>query len=64
MKSKRSPSFLSSLVPPSVGANSAYNLRNANNIETVLVNSQLYYNSFLPLVIRLEHFAIRNRRLV
>ena len=52
MKSELSPSYLSSLVPPSVGANSAYNLRNANNIETILANSQLYYNSFLPSVIR------------
>ena len=52
MKSELSPSCLSSLVPPSVGANSAYNLRNANNIETVLANSQLYYNSFLTSVIR------------
>ena len=51
MKSELSP-YLSSLVPPSVGANSAYNLRNANNIDTVLANSQLNYNSFLPLVIR------------
>ena len=52
MKSELSPSYLSSLVPPSVGANSAYNLRNANNIETILANSQLHYNSFLPSVIR------------
>ena len=43
--------YLSSLVPPSVGVNSAYNLWNANNIETILANSQLYYNSFLPSVI-------------
>ena len=52
MKSELSPSYLSSLVPPSVGANSAYKLRNANNIETILANSQQYYNSFLPSVIR------------
>ena len=52
MKSELPPSYLTSLVPPSGGANSAYNLRNANSIETVQANSQLYYNSFLPSVIR------------
>ena len=50
--SELSPSYLSSLIPPSVGANSAYNLRNANSIETVLAHSQLYDHSFLPSVVR------------
>ena len=48
MKSEHSPSYLSSLVPLSVGTSSAYNLWNANNIENVLADSQLYYKSFLP----------------
>ena len=52
MKSEFSPSYLSALVPPSVGPKSTYNLWNANNIEIVLAHSQLYYNSFLPSVIR------------
>ena len=52
MKSELSPYYLSSVDPLSVGVNSADNLRNANNIEIVLANSQLYYNSFLPSVIR------------
>ena len=52
MQSGLSPSYLSSLVPPTVGANIAYNPRNPNNIQTVHANSQLYFNAFLPSVIR------------
>lgn len=46
------PSYLSSLVPPTVTANVSYNLRNPNNIQTVHAHTQLYYNSFLPSTIR------------
>ncbi|MES9992730.1 MAG: reverse transcriptase family protein, partial [Candidatus Thiodiazotropha sp.] len=52
MYSGLSPTYLSSLIPPTVGANVTYNLRNPNNIQTIHTNSQLYYNSFLPSVIR------------
>ena len=37
-------------LPPTVGANIAYNLRNPNNIQTVHAISQLYFNFFLPSV--------------
>ena len=42
------PDYLSSMVPGIVGNNSSYNLRNAQNLNTVQANSQLYYKSFLP----------------
>ena len=44
--------YLTTLIPPIVGNTSTYNLRNANDIVTVHAHSQLYYNSFLPSVIR------------
>ena len=47
-----SPPYLSSLVPPSVNRASSYNLRNANDIRTVPARTKLYYDSFLPSVIR------------
>ena len=53
MKSGLCPTYLSSLVPPSVGNNTVYSLRNANDIQTPQTNTQLYYNSFLPSVVRL-----------
>lgn len=46
------PSYLSALIPPTVNALSTYNLRNANNIQTIDSRTSLYYNSFLPSVIR------------
>ena len=47
-----SPDYLSSLVPPTVGSLTPYPLRNATNIQTIHSALQLYYNSFLPSVIR------------
>ena len=47
-----SPNYLSSLVPPSVGNTTNYPLRNSSNLHTIHTNSQLYFNSFLPSVIR------------
>ena len=41
--------YLSSLVPPTVGNISQYNLRNETNLQTIPARSQQYYNSFLPL---------------
>ena len=52
MKSGMSPHYLTTLIPPIVGNTSTYILRNANDIGMVHANSQLYYNSFLPSVIR------------
>ena len=44
--------FLSSLVPPTVGSTTTYNLRNFSNLQTIHASSQLYYKSFLPSVTR------------
>ena len=48
------PSYLSSLVPRPDQNTLRYNLRNANNIRTILLAllTSQYYNSFLPAVIR------------
>ena len=46
------PSYLTSSVPPTVGNNTIYSLPSATNIQTIHARSQLYYNSFLPSVIR------------
>ena len=46
------PNYLSSLVPPTVGNNTAYSLRNASDYTYIRSNTQLYYNSFLPSVVR------------
>ena len=46
------PNYLQSLVPPTIGNCSRYNLRNVYDIRTVRANSELYYKSFLPSVIR------------
>ena len=47
-----SPSYLSDLVPQSVNTISYYNLRNANDLESVASRTNQYYNSFLPSVVR------------
>ena len=46
------PDFLSSLVPPTVGNNKAYSLHNASDYKYIRSNTQLYYNSYLPSVVR------------
>ena len=46
------PDYLHSLVPPTIGNTSRYNLRNINDLQTVHAKTQLYFNSFLPSVIR------------
>ena len=46
------PDYLSPLVPPTVGNNTAYSLRNASDYKYIRSNTQLYYNSFLPSVVR------------
>ena len=52
MLSELCPEYLFSLIPPSVGNNTTYNLRNSKNLQTMHSNVQLYYKSFLPSVIR------------
>ena len=52
MKNGLTPTYLSSLVPPVVGQRSQYPLRNSPDVETLPARTQLYYNSFLPSVIR------------
>ena len=46
------PDYLSSLVPPTVGYNSAYSLHNASDYKYIRSNTQLNYNFFLPSVVR------------
>ena len=46
------PAYLSSLLPPLVGAMSRYPLRNSEQYQTIDAKSQLYNNSFLPSTIR------------
>ena len=52
MQNDLSPDYLCSLVPPIVGNTSSYPLRNANDLQVIHANSQLYYNSFLPSAVR------------
>ena len=46
------PDYLSLLAPPTVGNNTAYSLHNASDYKYIRLNTQLYYNSFLPSVVR------------
>ena len=46
------PLYLSYLVPPQVQNVSRYNLRNANNVQTLVSHTSQYFHSFLPSVIR------------
>ena len=52
MQNDLTPNYLRSLVPATVGSASSYPLRNANNLQTVRANSQLYYYSVLPSTVR------------
>ena len=47
-----SPPYLSTLIPPLVGQISRYNLRNANDLQTIDARTTLYFNSFLPSTVR------------
>ena len=47
-----SPPYLSTLVPPLVGQSSRYNLRNANDLQTIDARTTQYFNSFLPSTVR------------
>ena len=52
MQNGLTPNYLCSLVPATVGSASSYPLRNALNLQSIHAKSQLYYNSFLPSVVR------------
>ena len=52
MKSNLCPTYLSSLVRQTVNSISRYNLRNANDLQTINARTSLYYNSCLPSTIR------------
>ena len=52
MSTNVSPSYLFFLVHQSVDHASSYNLRNSHNLQPMLTGTNLYYNSFLPSVIR------------
>ena len=52
MYNNLTPDYFSSLVPSSVNEVSRYNLRNANDVQTINARTALYFNSFLPPVIR------------
>ena len=46
------PSYLSSLVPQSINNLSQYSLRNAGNLQSIHARTNLYFQSFLPSVVR------------
>lgn len=46
------PDILSNLVPPYTRETNPYNLRNADDIQTIHARTNIYYNSFLPATIR------------
>jgi len=45
------PPYLCSFVPDTVGARTAYSLRNADQLQTVQTRTVLYSNPFLPSVV-------------
>ena len=47
-----SPDYLAEMVPERVSQISPYNLRNSDDYLTIRTSSQLYFNSFLPSVVR------------
>ena len=47
-----SPQHLSDLVPATIESSLNYNLRNSNNVHLVNARTALYYNYFLPSVVR------------
>ena len=46
------PDYLAEMAPGRVNQIYSYNLRNSDDYLTVRTNSQLYFNSFLPSVVR------------
>jgi hypothetical protein len=56
------PGYLIEACPPLVGAASAYNLRNAENIALPPSNKQGYSNSFFPSTVRLWNDLDKNTK--
>ena len=54
MNNNITPSYLSDLVPGTVSSATRYNLRNSNNIMTILGRTNSYLSSFLPSTVRDE----------
>jgi hypothetical protein len=52
MKNNLEPHYLSDHVPPSIGSEHRYPLRNADDTQYIRTNTEFYYKSFLPSVIR------------
>ena len=52
MSNDLTPSYLSSLVPQSINILSQYSFRNANNLQSIHARTNLYFQSFLPSVVR------------
>ena len=46
------PDYLSQLVPNPVSYRSLYNFSNADHLQLIAEGTQLFYNSFLPSVVR------------
>ena len=57
MQNDLSPDYHRSLVPAAVGNTSPYRLCNASNLQTLLANSHLNCNSFLPSAVELPEFT-------
>ena len=52
MANRLTPDILSILVPPYTRENNPYNLRNAEDIQTIHAKTNIYFNYFLPATIR------------
>ena len=52
MVNRLTPDILSNLVPLYTRENNPYNLRNAEDIQTIHARTNIYFNSFLPATIR------------
>ena len=52
MQNGLAPDYFVDLVPPLVGKDTPYNLRNVDNYQQVYANSRLYFDSFSPSTIR------------
>ena len=52
MKNNSCPDYLNNMVPREVFQTATYNLRNSNDVQNIICRTSLYYNSFLPSVIR------------
>ena len=62
MSNGLSPPYLFSLVPPAVNTTSRYHLRNENDFQTINARTTLYYQSFLPSVVREWNSLPENQR--